>query len=218
MGNFGKFGRVAAVVCAASQLSGCVAAAIPLAALAMPAISGFVLYKAYKTVSGGSAEVSFTSKSPSPLSPVTRIAVWPGDEGSVRLAEQLASSGKTITSPSAVAGHLAAQGLSTSLQLMTEAERAAAYAAVCRRAQVELVFATMAGGVEVNRNLLSFSGPNHTYRANITAYSCGQQAIVWRDEMSVVVEGEGRQPANSEISQVAAQAWAERILEAMRGR
>ena len=213
-----RIGRVAAICFAATQLSGCVAAALPLMAIAGPAISGFVLYKSVQTVSGGSVDVSFSSRTPAPLSSVPRIAVWPGDEGNVRLAELLSSGGKTITSPSAVSTHISSEGLATNLQLMTETERTTAFAAVCRRAQVDLVLASLTGGVEANANFFSFDRANQTYRASLLAYSCAQRTLIWRDEISVVVGGGGRMPSSSEISQVTAQAWSERILEAMRTR
>src|SRR3954467_7381407 len=90
-----RFAAPALTVLLAFSLTGCIAAAVPLA-LAVEAatvgVAGFSIYKTVQTTSGGSVQIAFPGKdgkqSPAqPLPTMRRVAVWPHDQGNVHFAE-----------------------------------------------------------------------------------------------------------------------------------
>lgn len=199
-------GRAAGLIVlagAAPVLSGCIAAAIPVALAAEGAfvgLSGFEVYKTVQTASGSSVKIAFPGKdgkeTPAPPLPIMRrVAVWPGDEGDVRFAEHLAKSGRfEVTPPSTVSVMLTNDKLPSSLKLLTEQEQATAFTAVCRDANVEFIFASKPLGQTADANVFSFSRASVTAKADLLGYSCNQSAIVWRDQIALIIEVGGSAP------------------------
>jgi hypothetical protein len=103
----------------------------------------------------------------------------------------------------------------TNLNMLTEGEQQSAFALVCRQTNSELIFAARSHGQKTDTNSFSFSRATITYSADLMAYSCGQSRIVWRDQIILSVAlGEGNVPTSEELNNIAADAWAERILQA----
>lgn len=185
----------------------------------MAAFSGFEAYKTIQMVGGGSIEIQFPGKDgktspPPPMPDVHRVAVWPGDQGDVRFAERLQSSGRySVVAPAAVSTILTDAKLPTDLRQLTNQEQDAAFETVCHRAKVDFVFAARPLGASSNTNMFSFSSANATFTADLLGYQCGQHAIVWRDKIALVVKS-GQSPANeSEMLQASGDAWADRVLQ-----
>jgi len=207
-------------------LSGCIAAAVPLmgvVGVGMGAFSGFEMYKSVQLASGGSVEIEFPGKDgktspPQPLAPVRRVAVWPGDEGDVAFAQRLQGSGRfaTVVAPASVFQILTDVKGSADLKLMTEEEEGKVFDTLCQRSKVELVLASKSLGASTNDNAFSFSRATVTAKADLLAYSCSQRAIVWRDQIILVMKlGGGSTSSSSELNKAGADAWADRIFSAM---
>lgn len=218
-----RFGAVGLSLCAAFALSGCVAAAIPImlaATVGATALEGFALYKTVQTSSGGSIKVAFPGKDgketlPQPLPIIRKVAVWPGDEGDVHFADRLAKSGRfDVIPPSTVSVALANENVTSNLRLLTEDEEIKAFAVACRDTKVEFIFASRSLGASSDTSVFSFSRANVTYKAELLGFSCDQNAIVWRDQIALIVEIGAKIPSDAEINAAASDAWADRILEA----
>jgi len=218
-----RFTGAAMAVLLAFSLSGCIAAAIPLAIAAEAAVvgvTGFGIYKTVQTASGSSFQVAFPGKDgkatmPPPLPVVRRVAVWPGDEGDVRFAEHLAKSGRfDVTPPSTVSVMLTNAKIASSLKLLTEQEQTKAFQSVCKETNAELIFASRDLGQTADANVFSLSRSNVTARADLLGFSCAKNAVVWRDQIALIMEVGGSQPSSAEMNEAAAEAWADRVLQA----
>ncbi len=218
-------GRVAAwralpLVLVSALLGGCVA---PIVGIAMGAmVSGFQIYKTVQLANGGSVGIEFPGKDGKtapvqPLPSFKSVAVWPGDEGDVRFAERLQTSGrfKPVAAPAAVSAILAETKTPSDLRQLTESEQTDAFDRVCRRARVEFIFAAKAEGASENDNAFSLSAANVTYSADLLGYHCGQHQIVWRDKIALVVKVGGSVANTSEMLHASGDAWADRVLQAI---
>jgi hypothetical protein len=179
-------------------------------------------YKTIQLAGGGSVEIAFPGKDgktapAQPLPSFRRVAVWPGDEGDVRFADRLQSSARfaSVTAPAAVSTILADAKTPVDLKKLTEQEKEEAFAHVCQKARVEFIFASVSQGASANSNVLSFESSNVTVTADLLGYSCTQHRIVWRDQMALVLHMGSSISNTSAMSQAAADAWADRIFEAM---
>jgi hypothetical protein len=188
------------------------------------AFVGFETYKTVQLSSGGSVQIDFPGKDgktapPQPLAPGRRVAVWPGDEGDVDFAQKLQSSGKfeTVVGPASVGRILADAKQPSDLKQMTDQEQSDAFSAVCRSAKVDLVFGSRSLGTSSNTNSFSMSRATVTAKADLLGYSCAQHTIVWRDQIALVMNlgGNSTQSSSSELNQAVADAWADRVFEAM---
>lgn len=204
----------------AALVSGCVAAAaVPMLAASF-AVSGFTTYKFVQSASGGEIAIAFPEQggkvTPAPPLPEgQRAAIWPGDEFNVLFAEALSNTGGfDVTSPGQVSSILQDENIATSLSSLTSTEQADAFAVICDRADVDIVFASNKLGVESNQNFFSLSRADMTSRADLYGYSCASGTIAWREQMAVVVKMGSSMPSSGEINKVAADAWAERVMEA----
>jgi hypothetical protein len=202
-------------------LSGCIAAALPLAFAGMAA-SGFMAYKTIQLAGGGSLEIEFPGKDgktvpPQPLPAFRHVAVWPGDEGDVRFAERLQSSARfsSVVAPAAVSAILADTKTAVDLKQLTEQEKGEAFDRVCQRAKVEFIFASTSQGASENSNSFSFQRANITYTADLLGYSCAQHKIAWRDQMALVIDVAGSVSNTAAMNRAGADAWAERVFQAM---
>ncbi len=216
----GRFAGAALAVSLAIPLSGCIAAAVPLAYAAIAATSGFEAYKVVQTSTGGSIHVGFVGQDgkenpPQPLPTVRRVAVWPSDEGNVRFAEKLSASGRfDVTPPARVAVILAGAKMATDLTQLTEREQVDAFETVCQESHADLIFASRALGSSVNANTFSLSRANTTSRADLFAFSCAKRSIIWRDQIALVIDLGEKVPSTAEIAQAGGDAWAERVMQA----
>jgi hypothetical protein len=223
IGKGAKRGASAGVLVLAVGLSGCVAAAIQLyyaASAGLAAYSGFTLYKSVQLTSGGSVSIAFPGKDgkaapAQPLPLVRGVAVWPENEGEVLFAERLSKSGRyDVTPPARVSVILADSKITRNLKELTQAEQTAAFNTVCKVSAAEMVFADRSLGTSSDQNNFSVSRANITSTVELLAFSCAQQTVVWREQMALIVELGGKVPSTGEIMQVAADAWADRVMQA----
>lgn len=211
--------RIMPIILACLTETGCVAAGIPIM---MGAMSGFSIYKTVQLSSGGTVHVEFPGKGgqttpPEPISPVRRIAVWPGDEGDVHFAERLQQSDKfdAVASPATVSAILVETKTPSDLKQLTNQEQSNSFNIVCQRTGSELLFAARPLGALMNQNSFSFERANITVKADLLAYSCTKHEIVWRDQMALVMEVGSATGDTAEMTKVGADAWANRVLAAM---
>ena len=227
MRSFGQAHRLAPVLSVLGLsvcLSGCVAAALlPLASavsIGSAAFTGFQAYKAVQTMSGGSVTVAFPSSGgkvvpAQPLPAMRRVAIWPGDEIEVVLAEQLQRSGRyAVEPPATVQAAMTDLKLPTDLNQMTDEERDGAFAAVCQHMRVDFVFAAQSEGSEAHDNSLSFSRSNVTSEVKLLGYSCPARQVTWQDDMALIADVGSHQPTRNELAEAAGGAWADRVLNA----
>ena len=223
IGYGAKRAASAGVVVLAVGLSGCVAAAIPLyyaASAGIAAYSGFTVYKSVQLTSGGSVSVAFEGKDgkaapAQPLPLVRRVAVWPENEGEVIFAERLTKSERyDVTPPGRVSSILMDAKITRNLNELTQAEQTNAFNTVCKVSGVEMVFADRTLGTSSDQNNFSLSRANITSTVELLAFSCAEQKMVWREQMALIVELGGKVPSTGEMMRVAADAWADRVMQA----
>jgi hypothetical protein len=200
-------------------LAGCAAAAIPLTA-AQVGIGGFEAYKLVGTSTGGSVGVAFPKKAdkeipPQPLPSIRRVAVWPDNEDEVHFAEKLMASKRfDVVTPGHVRVILNDAKISANLNELTATEQATAMNTVCRRSKADMVLASRDAGSVSKANGLSFTNAQKITKNDLLAFSCAQKTIVWRDQMTLIVEIGDKTPSTVEIAKVAGEAWANRIIAA----
>jgi hypothetical protein len=201
----------AAVAAMGVSLSGCIVAAVPLimaAGAASVAATGFVVYKTVQTTNGGTVRIAFGSTDskhalpPQPL-PAGSVTVAAATQREQVLGERLQASGKFKVAPSEGAYLLAAPD-----------DRARSYATICQRQRVNMVLAAVDDGQIVNSNMLSFKRGGLTHKLGLEAYGCAAHAVVWHDEMAVIIESGGKPTPQAEIDAAAGQAWADRLIQA----
>jgi hypothetical protein len=211
--------RLPIVLILSLGLSACAVAAIPLTAAEI-GVGSFEAYKLVKTSEGGSVGVSFPQKDgkeipPQPLPLAKRVAVWPESESEAHLAERLIASNRfQVTTPGKVRVILANANITYNSKDLTDEEQLAAFTIVCRKARVDLVLAARDQGSVTHSNGLSFSNPERIGKSDLLVFSCAQRTVVWRDEMTLVVEVGDKTPSNAAIAKVGGEAWAERIIQA----
>ena len=152
-----------------------------------------------------------------PLPAAKKISIWPADEGAVLFAQKLSQSGRfEVNSPASISGILANQKISADLKTLTAQEQASAFATVCRETQSDMIFDWHNLGSRGNENFLSLSRANVTYDSELVAFACKQRSIVWTEQIIIVVELGGNSPPSSrEINQAAAEATADRVIQAV---
>jgi hypothetical protein len=180
-----------------TALSGCLIAAVPLVMAAGAAAGGFAIYKTVQTTSGGSVRISFNSKdsrkaSPPPAlpSPSASVAVLTGGAREKKFADALQASGKFRVS-----------------QATGDA------ASACGR-RVDLVMSAVDQGQAVKSNMLSFQRGNVTQTLSLQVYSCTTHMVAWTETMQVIIEAGSKPTPQSEIDEIAGQAWADRVIQA----
>lgn len=204
-------------------LSGCVAAALVPVVVGV-AGGGLSAYKLVQTESGGSVGINFPvgadkkTLPPEPLSVVHGIAVWPGDQSEVRFAQKLEQAGRfKVVAPASIRAAFTDVNMPTDLNEVTDEERDNTFAVVCRRMRVDLVFAKRSLGTTQNENMFSFSRANVTSKIDLMGYSCAKKQIVWKDQMTLVIDvGASHMPTQNELAEVAGDAWADRVTQAMK--
>lgn len=148
----------------------------------------------------------------------SKVAVWPFGQGEVIFADRLEESGRySVTTPGTVSTWLRDQGLSEDTSMLTSSEERAAFEGVCRAYGVGQVHSAVSRGVSSDTKIWSLKRGAVTYRADLRTYSCSNSGIVWEDELALVVEVGSTQPSEVELFEIAAEAWAERVIELQRG-
>jgi hypothetical protein len=220
----GRFWQTVSCIGLAATLSGCIAAAVPVmmaASVGVGAMSGFEVYKVVQLSSGGSVHAEFPGKDgktlpPSPLPSARRVAVWPRSTGDVAFAEHLIANGRfQVTPPATVSAMIETSHTPWRLANMTDGERQTSFQAICARADVDIIFASLLLGTGSDQNTFSFSRANVTYKYELLAYSCTTHSIVSRDHMAAVVEIGDKVPTDAEINNAIADARVDRIIQAM---
>jgi len=209
-----------------ASLSGCIAAAVPVmmaASVGVGGLSGFEVFKIVQLSSGGAVHVEFPGKDgktqpPTPLPPVRKVAVWPEGKGDVMFADRLVATNRlTVAPPATVSAVLAETHTPAVLNQLTEQEKRAAFDMICRRAKTELIFASLPLGTSSDQNSWSFARATITLKYEILAYSCTRHAVVSDDQIAAVIEVGDKTPSGAEINKIMADAWADRVLQAMSG-
>lgn len=209
-----KLCMFAALLIAALSLSGCMAAA------ALPAA-----FPAFKTLqgalpaSGDGVEVSFEKNDPSPLtSDVRRVAIMPGGQWEVPLAERLETHARfDVVTPNMVSAALVKAGVQPVFGSMTENERTSRYTSSCRATNADMLIAAKHGAVTPNAGVLMLERAHHLQRAEIYVFSCKQQQIVWNDTMTVkTFHGGGTAAPQERVNTIAGNAWAKRLTGELR--
>jgi hypothetical protein len=201
-------------------LAGCAAIVIPMTAAEI-GVGGFEAFKMYQTSNGGTVGVAFLDKDgkeiqPQPLSPVRRVAVWPENESQVHLAEKLMASKRfDVVTPGSVRVILLYDvKTSSDINELTEQERHDAFTTVCGKTKADMILVPRDVGSVTKSNALSFSSAKRVDTADLMAFSCERGTIVWRDQMTLVVEVGDKMPPVSDIMKVAGEAWADRVIGA----
>jgi hypothetical protein len=184
-------------------LSGCLIAAVPLVMGAAAAVGGFAVYKTVQTVGGGTVRIAFDSKdskkgSPPPALPAgtSTVAVWQGGAREKKFAEGLQASGKfRVSTASSEGGDKA-------------------YDNACRARRVDMIMAAVDQGQSVKSNMLSFKRGNATQTLSLQGFSCATHQVVWTETMQVIIESGSKPMAQSEVDDIAGQAWADRVIQA----
>ncbi len=213
-----------AVIAICSQvLSGCIAA-VPLMIAGEGAAVGYSGYKLVQTGTGGSVGVHFRMNGdkeapPEALPPLHAVAVWPSTRREVAFAEKLEQAHRfRVVAPATIFADLADVKVPEDLNQMTDEERNSAFATVCRREHVDMVFAARSLGTTSNDNAFSLSRANVTNSADVMGYSCATKRVAWTDELSLIIElGSSTPPSDTELATVAGNAWADRVVQAMGG-
>jgi hypothetical protein len=202
----------AAIGALSISLSGCIVVAIPLlmaAGVGAVAVTGFVVYKSVQTTSGGTVRIAFGSTDaknatpPQPLPPSPAIAVWSNGALERKFADTLKASG----------GFRVVQADAGAIPVASD-ERAKGYVGICRAQKVNTVMAAVDDGQTVNSNMLSFKRGALTHKLTLEGFGCAEQKLIWLDTMAVVVESGGKPTPQSEIDDIAGQAWGERVVAA----
>lgn len=181
--------RIRTVVCALSAvlLTGCVAA-IPAVMVGSWAVSGFVGYKAYQSMSdGGDAAIGFTEDDESivdqsALSSITSPAVWPGGRSEPPTAENLAKAGafETVVTPIQTAQALSQNNIYANVSLMTESELGDTFKKVCQSTPADSVIFLGNPVVSGQKNFFSLKRPAMAYESNLFIFVCNKNTFAYR--------------------------------------
>lgn len=86
---------------------------------------------------------------------------------------------------------------------------------MCEETGADLIFATRSLGMTTSTNTFSLSRPNITYQGELLGFACAQLSDIWREQVVIVVElGNRSLPPTGELNEAAAQALADRVVEA----
>jgi hypothetical protein len=195
------------------SLSGCFAPLlIPLiyGGMAVGVVGGsFVAYKTVQTAGGGKVVVAFASTDkkksspPQPLPAVEAAGIWSGTEREKKFAQTLET-----------AGVMRVVNLREDSLPAAPDARAQAYDQACREQKVDQIFSAVDGGETVKSGALSFGRGGVTHALTLEGYGCAEHKLIWTDSMSVTVQaGNGTTP-QSDVDDIAGQAWGERVLGA----
>ena len=190
-------------------LSGCFAPLIIPLIYGGIAAGSFMAYKTVQTVSGGKVVVAFASADskhatpPKVLPAAQVVGVWSGTEREYKFAQTLE-----------VDGVVRVVRLREDLLPADSGARNRAYDQACSQQQLDQIFGAVVGNEIVKSGALSFGRGGVTRNYTLEGYGCADHHLVWTDTMSVTVQsGTGTTP-QTEVDDVAGQAWGERVIQA----
>ena len=184
----------------------------------MLAITGFGAYKLVQLSTGGEFEVRFKDSELSleqekALSSFKRLAVYPGNQVSVKLAEALEKSGNyDIITPYSVQKALPDSAKFADTRQMTEQERNRHCSKLCYILKADAIFVYSEGGISSDQNLWSLKKPELTAKFEVNLFSPKYKRIIWIQEGEGVLKAGGKFPPKDEMEQILASAIAEKFL------
>lgn len=215
------------LLCLLIIIQGCIAAAplayYPLAtatAAGYAALTGFGIYKVVQLSTGGEFEVRFKDSELSfeqqeALSSFKRLAVYPGSQVSVNLAEALEKSGNyDIIAPYSVQKALPGATKFANTEQMTERERNRHCSKLCRALKADAIFVYSEGGTGYEHNFWSLNQSELTANFEVNLFSSKYKRIIWTQEGQAVLKQGGKFPPQDEMEQIVASAIAEKFLSA----
>ena len=214
------------VFSAALLLNGCVAA-IPLMIATQAAGLGMGVFAVTKTVqlsTGGSVEMAIgdnevPGQNERVLADISKLAVWPGDEGEVLTANKLEQSKAfdLIVTPSKVGRALSEANLDREIGNLTQAEMFQAFQTVCLKTGAEAIVAFKDLGMEGQANAWSFSRPSLDYKGKIFIYALQPNQIIFSSAANLKMHLGGTIPNQQEVREKASEMLADKLIELRQG-
>jgi len=228
MTNTKKCRSVAFALCCLN-LTGCVAAAAPLAMAAGAAqvgYLGFLGYKVYQTETSGEVQLAFEDEAPTPadvaeMSDFRRPGIWPtpGNLGAVTLAETLEGiSPYEPVSPNQLQESLSLSENDLDLRQLTTSERTSLFNEICSKTPADSVIAYIDMGLSGEARFFSLSRPSLTRDVEIFYHACDERSIVFSEKISIVQEMGSTTVSDQETGRVAGEVLALRFDDLVKGR
>lgn len=201
-------------------VQGCVAA-LPLAyslAAASYAMGGFAVYKSVQMTTGGEAEVRFkkaklSAEDQKALSSIKRLAIYPGSQKNVKLAEALGKSGKfDIITPYSVQKALPDTATVADIKQMTEQEKRSYALKLCNDLNADGIFIYSEGGHSYDTSYWSLKRSEAIVKFQASVFSVEHDGIIWTQEGEIVLKTGSNMPPQDEVDQIAVSAIAEKFL------
>jgi hypothetical protein len=143
------------------------------------------------------------SSPPKPLPTAEVAGIWSATEREKKFAQTLEN-----------AGVMHVVSLREDLLPAAPDLRAQAYDHVCSEQKVDQIFSAVDAGETVRSGALSFGRGGVTHALTLESYGCAEHQLVWTDSMSVTVQAGNGTTAQTDVDDIAGQAWGERVLEA----
>ena len=188
----------------------------------MLALTGFTAYKLVQVSTGGEVEVRFKDSELSfeqqeALSSFKRLAVYPGSQVSVKLAEALEKSGNyKIITPYSVQKALPDSAKFANTEQMTEKERNRHCSKLCRALKADAIFVYSEGDTVYESKIWSIDRSEFTAKFEVNLFSSKYKRIIWTQKGQAVLKQGGKFPPQDEMEQIVASAIAEKFLSAAR--
>lgn len=208
-------------LCFLLTVQGCVAAlpiAYPIYVAASYAMGGFVAYKTVQMTTGGEAEVRFkdsklSAKNQEALSSLKRLAIYPGSQKDVRLAEALGKSGKfDIITPYSVQKALPDTIKFTGIKQMTEQEKRLHALKLCNALNADGIFVYSESGHSYDTSYWSLKRSEAIVKFQANVFSVEHDGIIWTQEGEIVLKTGSNVPPQDEVDQIVVSAIAEKFL------
>ncbi len=212
------------VLCSALLLGGCVAAAIPLMLASQAAVGAFAVTKTVQLSTGGSVEMSIgenevPGQNVMVLAEVSKLAIWPSDEGEVFAANKLEQSKAfdLIVTPSKVGKAISEANLDREIGNLTQTEMLQTFQTVCQKTGAEAVVAFKNLGMESHANAWSLSRPSLDYKGRIFIYALQTNQIIFSSTANLKMNLGGSTANNQEVREKAGEMLADKLLELRKG-
>ena len=211
---------VALLLLCGGVLSGCVAAALPLAYAATAGSFALTASAVYKTSGGGNVTVNFEGNDvaehhKAEVRAIDTIAIWPDGQSDVYLAEKLTASGYfEVVTPAESARIIEEHGLPNMLNMLTTGEQEEALRKLAETANTDaVVVAGNFADINIDTNTWSFfERSKMSYSVDAFLYSKASDTIAWRDMLSMEAEIGSKSASQTELHEIAADAVANQLL------
>ena len=213
-----------AAIASTTFLSGCVAA-LPAIAVASTvvgaAVYGYLGYKVYQSASGAEIQIGFENdfvaqSVQAELAAANSMAFWPSPNRSLIVASERIGTTlgiSNITPPATTAERLRSAGIATSVEMMTDSERASVFERAANVLDADFVLVLAEAGIETDTGLLSLRRTTVTSNYDVYLYSRASNTEVWTSRLIAEV-GMGRNtPSQTEIDEIAGRAIADRLVD-----